>query len=334
MSGAITATGRVRLVQQLAEPARGWIVHAPQRWSSFDRPWTDLAQRGLQLGCLPPTPPPAAFDRASSRQGRRQGKLEEPLDGLLYVPPVAIAHRAARDALVAKLAAMGTAIGVQLVPGESPPPAARAVMLDLTGLLLAGEIARLAELPSGAHVLWPLLPGISDGQACIEEGCRRLLAAGARVVQPVAVAMRPAVRKHLAAGRASEVADALFHRPPAGERRFAHIAGSQGLAVWATRPESGSSPRIRSNRRIAAALALAAELWGRLERPAVAGQALWRAALQAETSSYDLAALGRENNLSVLDWLDARAVDVVRDVMEAREPALVRTLRAAYVGAS
>ncbi len=311
----------VKLVRQLPEPGRGWVVLTPRRWQSYDRLWLDLAQGVLQVGQLPAVSPPGAFFGADG------------LDELVYVPPVAIEYRQTRDELVAWIADSGMHPLVQVVLGEEVVARAKMVV-DLTGPLLSNEMERLEEISAQAVTLWPLIAGISDQPDVIESGCARLLEAGARVVQPIAAEVAPPLRQQLAAGRPTEVFDALFRGVPPSEQDFARRAWAMGLDVWMPRPETGASNRARINRRVAGVLAAIADLWLRLDRPEAAGQALWRAARGAESCTYDLEALEREGNLEVLDWLDARSAEVVRAELAGVASPLLGELRAAYVGAS
>lgn len=311
-----------KLVRQLPEPGRGWMVLTPRRWQSYDRLWLDLAQGVLQVGQLPAISPPGAFFGTDG------------LDELVYVPPVAIEYRQTRDELVAWIAESGMHPLVQVVLGDEAVPHASATVVDLTGPLLSDEMERLRGVPADAVTLWPLIAGISDQPEVIENGCARLLDAGARVVQPIAVEVAPPLRQQLAAGRPTEVFDALFRGVAPSEQDFVQRVWPLGLDVWIPRPETGASSRVRINRRVAGVLATIADLWLRLERPEAAGQALWRAARGAESCSYDLAALEREGNLEVLDWLDARAAEVVRAELAGEPTSLLGELRAAYVGAS
>lgn len=313
-----------RLVARLPDPGRGWIARGPGRWPFIDRTWTDLASARLVAGTASPNAPTIETDPGG--------------DELVYVPPVALVHREARDRLIDALTSARVPSLVQLLPGESPgwDPASTGVstVIDLTGPLIDGDLARLDAVPAGAWTLWPLVPGISDDASTIRDGCRRLAARDAGVVQPLAVEIAPVLAQRLAAGRPAAVFDALFHGAPSSERDFAAVAGAHGLSVWPERPDTGDTERLRINRRLAAALASTAELWLRLERPQAAGQALYRAARGVESTALDLVAVARDGNLRVLDFVDDRAAEVLEAAVAGEEPKLLRELRAAYVGAS
>jgi hypothetical protein len=84
------------------------------------------------------------------------------------------------------------------------------------------------------------------------------------------------------------------------------------------------------NRRIGAALALAAELWLRMGHPVETGQALYRDARWADRSSYDLEALTREGNLGVLP-LDPLSREIVAECAEEEESERLARLLAEYL---
>jgi len=97
------------------------------------------------------------------------------------------------------------------------------------------------------------------------------------------------------------------------------------------RPATGFSPRRSGNRRLAAGLALAGELWLRLERPESRGQALLRAARGADRAAYDLTALVREGNLAVMDWIDDLGVEILGELVETGRSALLEALLEDYL---
>lgn len=308
----------VRPRRQLPEPARFWIVYAPKSWSVAGGAWSDLAAGKL------------AGLRA--RGGKTLPAIDAAgLDDLLYLPPVAPELAAERERLAAELIEAGVPIRVQLVPGEETEVPVAQRIYDLLRPLLAGETGALERLPAGAPAVWPLLAGVTDAPELWEAGCRRLAAAGPRVVQPVALALEPLDRRALAEGRDERVYDRLFHGERPSERVFSRHAAGHGLAPFLDRPPTGAGRR-RRNRRLAAELALAGELWLRLDRPPAAGQALLRAARGADGTRHDLAALAREDNLHVLPWLDRRGAELVRDVVRRDAATLVAELLADYLG--
>ena len=63
------------------------------------------------------------------------------------------------------------------IPGDPfVQPKKGAVVYDLLPLLLEGDLGRLASLPSGATVVWPLIAGISNDPVLWQDGCGRLTA--------------------------------------------------------------------------------------------------------------------------------------------------------------
>lgn len=313
----------LRLVRHHPEPGRFWIAASPRSWNAGRGPWTDLAGSRL-IGVQ--GRPPAALPEI--------GPFE--LDDLLYLPPVDPSLAAERDRAAVRLLEAGTPLLVQVTPGEAfsiaEGPAVGEVIYDLAEPLLAGDLAALSRLPAGSDAVWPLIAAVTDGAEIRDRGCELLAAAGVRCVQPLAVELDPITRRSLAEERDDErVFAALFHGPPPSEREFARAAHRHGLEVFRRRPPSGFSPRRIGNRRLAAGLALAGELWLRLERPEGRGQALLRAARGADAAAYDLTALVREGNLTVMDWIDELGVEILVELVEAGRSSLLDGLLAEYL---
>lgn len=313
----------LRLVRHHPEPGRFWIAASPRSWNAGGGPWTDLVA-GRLLGVQ--SRPPAALPEI--------GRVE--LDDLLYLPPVDPSLAEDRDRVAGRLLESGTPLLVQLVPGETLSagdlPAAVETVYDLAGPLLAGDVDRLRQLPASSTAVWPLIAAVTDGAEIRDRGCELLAAAGVRCVQPLAVEADPVTRRSLAEERGDErVFAALFHGPPPSERDFAHVAHRHGLEVFLRRPPTGFLPRRIGNRRLAAGLALAGELWLRLERPESRGQALLRAARGADAAAYDLAALVREGNLTVMDWIDELGVEVLGELVGTGRSSLLDGLLEEYL---
>jgi hypothetical protein len=334
---------RARPAARLPEPGRLWIRYAPRDWPGSQGFWVDLATAGLGR-------PPAAAGLDLPALGG-----SEPLDDLLYLPPVPPQLAAARDDLARRHLAAGTPVMVQVearlqtaAGGEVPAAAGLAgavAVLDPLAALLARDLAALDRIPPGAAAVWPLASGLTDAPELWEEGCARLAAAGATAVQALALDLGPADRRRLVERCGEAAFEPLFHRPSAApaERAFARAAHRHGLAPFLPRPlpsapapdAAGAAGGFRragaANRRLAGQLALAAELWLRLGRPAGQGQALYAAARQADRTAYDLAALAREGNLAPLAWLDAAARRMVDEGAAEGTPALLAELLAEYV---
>jgi len=310
---------RTRAVRQIPEPGRFWIAYSPRSWRCAGELWTDLANarlggfQGAQVGALP------SLEVAD-------------LDDFLVLPPVMEGLEGERDRLAIELIEKGAPVLLGLRPGERCEVAQARKIYDLLGPLLRGELERFTRLPTGSTAVWPLIPGLSDHPEVWEEGLSLLRAVGVSCVQPVTVELLPRERRHLAEGRDDIVFDALFHGPPPSERGFARHADRLGLEVFMRRQPTGGSPRIENNRRIAADLALAGELWLRLGRSVGGGQALFRAARGAEGTHYDLMALAREKNLMVMEWLDANALAVVQEIVREGRARLLQELMDEYLG--
>ncbi|MEM9553439.1 MAG: hypothetical protein AAGC60_04215 [Acidobacteriota bacterium] len=309
-----------RAVPQLAEPSRLWIAYAPRTWRYRTRLYTDLAAGRLGASRRrAAAPPPVRIE-------------PEELDDLLYLPPVDDGLQASLDEIAERLAARRTPLVMQIEPGEPAPDAATLVACDLLAVLLSGELERLTEVPPEAIALWPLVPGIGDHPGTIEEGLESLAASGVRSVQGMLLDLDAGERRRLAEGRDEDVFDALFHGGRPSERLFDRAVAAAGMTPFPRRPPIGGAPRQRSNRRIGAALALAGDLWLRLDRPVGSGQSLLRAARGAEATQHDLAALAAEGNLKVMDWLDPASRRIVEEVAGDEPSALLAELRHEYLG--
>lgn len=315
----ISLFGQSRPVQQLPEPARFWIAYAPRNWRSAAGIWTDLAN--------------ARVAGLHGVHGAHMPELDaSELDDLFYLPPVVPELARQRDELAVALIELEVPVLVELLPGESTRAVGAYVVYDLLDTLLEGEFERLVELPRGAVVAWPLIAGLTDRVDVWDEACVLLKEARVNCVQAVEVELSPALRRRLAEDRDDEIFDALFHGEVATEQQFAAYAERFGFEPFMMRPLTGHSPRQIRNRRIAADLALAGEVWLRLAKPPSVGHALFRAARGAEHTHHDLAALVRDNNLTVMDWLDAQSVEVVEEIVRKGRSQLLTRLMEEYLG--
>jgi hypothetical protein len=311
---------------QLPEPGRFWVRYLPKTWETPDRPWVHLA--GAKLG---------EWARRGAPRPALESLSDTPLDDVLYIPPVPAKRGAARDELATARLVDGTPVLVQLFPGEEPkiPPVQGVTFVfDLLAVLMDGDLGRLDRLlPTGASVVWPLIPGLTDDPSLWDEGCRRLAMAGARCAQALAPVLSPADRHRVLEELESrdELFDALFHREPPPERDFARVAHRHGLDPFLARPLPRAPIVGRENRRIGEVLALIAELWLRLGRPVEQGQAFYRSARWVDETTYDLDALAHEGNLAVIKAFDERSVAAVAEVAETGESELLAELLAEYV---
>ncbi|HEX2165571.1 MAG TPA: hypothetical protein VHM02_16635, partial [Thermoanaerobaculia bacterium] len=190
----------------------------------------------------------------------------------------------------------------------------------------------LALLPPGGAALWPLVAGLTDAPALLAAGLDRLAAAGVAVVQPFVPRLDPAGRRRLAEAAGGDAFDRLFHGSDADERAFARAAAARGLGFLLPRPLPRPPLGGAANRRLAAALATAGELWLRLGRTPSQGQAFFRAARWADETGYDLPALAREGHLGVVEAVDAASRALIEEAAATGgEPALVVELTRAYL---
>ncbi len=324
MSAVPVVAGRRRpgLARHHPEPARFWIAFAPRAWPAAGAPWTDLGAALLR----------------SLRAGPGTGKAVElphldatDLDDLLYVPPVAAELTAARDRWATSLIESGTPVLIQLEPGDATQAPAALIVYDLLRSLLAGDLEPLSALPAGSNAAWPLIPGVTDAPELWQRGCAALARSGVACVQPSVVELTSDQRRWLAESGGDDVFEALFHGPPPAERDFARCAAGHGLQVVMPPPAAAGNARQVRNRRLAADLALAGDLWLRLDRSVAAGQALLLAARRAGDTRRDLAGLAREGNLGVLDWLDGRGVELVAEVTAVGRSSLLASLLEEYL---
>ncbi len=307
---------RTRAVRHLPEPSKFWIAYSPRSWRCASEPFTDLA---------------------TGRLGAAHGAKEIPtfdvkdVDDLLYLPPVGKKLRKPREKLAEALVKATCPVLVQRSPGDPPGRSTRDVY-DLLSPLLSQDVERLALVPKGATAVWPLIAGVTDHPELWDEGCSLLAEAGAECVQPVLLELSAVERRRLAEGRGDDVFDALFHGPEPSERAFSRYADRHQLKIFMVRRPLGGQPRVLNNRRLAADLALAGELWMRLGRSMSGGQALLRASRGAESTHQDLVALAREKNLRVMNWLDLKSMEMVRDLVLEGSSELLESLLDEYLG--
>lgn len=329
MTRAAEAPSPVRTAAQLPEPGRFWIRYVPRVWDAPEHPWVHLAEARLgEWGRNARAVAPVGPSILSSL-------LASPLDDVLYLPPVPSRRAAARDQLASSRLVDGTPVLVQLFPGEEsgvPAVSGVAFVFDLLPALLARDLDRLREVRTGAAAVWPLIPGLTDDPALWDEGCALLAAAGIGPVQAITPELSPADRRWLADrwGKDEAVFEALFHREPPPERDFARAAHRHGIAPFLPRPLPRPPVRRIENRQIAGVLALIADLWLRLGRPAEQGQSFYRSARWIDGATYDLEGLVHEGNLGVLP-LDPRSREVVAEWVETGEAGLLGELLQDYV---
>jgi hypothetical protein len=321
----VAASSRVR--GRIPEPGRFWIRHTPRLWPAADGWWVDLAEARLRSAG---TPGPRRLPDLAGVD----------LDDVLYLPPVPERLRGERLELIASLVADGTPVLAQCLRGEAAPPGATAVY-DLLRDLVEGSLDALAELPPGSCAVWPLIAGVTDAPESWERGCALLAAARVAVVQPLVLELDPQARRQLADSAAHADYARLFHGLPPSERAFSVLAHRAGLQPFLERPlpvrvaapgQTGAigMPPV-ANRRAAGQLALAGELWLRLGRDEAVGQEVLGAARRLGQLPHDVAALAREGNLGLLNWLSTRARAVVEASVAGSKPSLVAELLEDYL---
>jgi hypothetical protein len=134
----------------------------------------------------------------------------------------------------------------------------------------------------------------------------------------VAIPLEPVERRRLADLAGEERWDAIFHGEPVRESVFAKAAAAAGLETLPARPEISMPPRAARNRELATALAEAGELWLRLGRSEAEGEAILAASRRIPGEALDFAALAREKNLAVVDWLSPVARTLIEERLTGR----------------
>ncbi len=105
----------LRWVAQRPEPARFWIRFAPRDWPGAHEPWFDLARGKL----------------GEAGEGGDLSLLAfQPLDDVVYLPPVPPSLAAARDALACDHLERGSPVLLQLLPGERTAAPGATVVVD------------------------------------------------------------------------------------------------------------------------------------------------------------------------------------------------------------
>jgi hypothetical protein len=335
VSRAAEASRPLRPAALLPEAGRFWIRYVPKVWEPPEQPWVHLAE-----GRLGEWGRAAAQKAAAGTNSTFAVLAEEPLDDVLYLPPVPSRRAAARDKLASSRLVDGTPVVIQLFPGEEssvPVVSGVAFVFDLLPALLARDLDRLGKVPTGGAAVWPLIPGLTDDPALWDEGCARLAAAGARCVQALSPALSPSDRRRLAERwgkekeeEQEELFEALFHREPPPERDFARVAHRHGLEPFLPRPLPRPPVLRIDNRRIGGVLALIAELWLRLGRSEEQGQTFFRDARWIDSTHYDVEAVADEGNLGVLP-LDPASHAALAELMQAGQVALLDELMEQYV---
>ena len=299
-----------------------WARFVPRTWPATSSPHVD----------------PLAGTLASRSVARAD--LDEPLPALApleadvtYLPPIAEERRRERDALAREIAAMGGHALVHLRSGEIDFPAGATPVVDLLDPLVRGAVPAAVEIPERAWVVVPLTSGLFEDAERRLHWLKRLSEKEVTAIG-VPLELQPTERRALADAAGEARWEAIFHGAAPDERDFARAAAAAGLVTLPGQPEISLPPRAARNRALAGALAEAAELCLRLGRGEVEGEALRAAARRVAGEPLDFAALAREGNLGVVDWLSPLARRVIEEQPEAsdRDSGLLSGLRAAWRG--
>ncbi len=279
------------------EPARFWVRFAPRDWPGANEPWLDLSRGKL----------------GEAGEGSDFSSLTgQPLDDVVYLPPVPPRLAAARDALARDHLSRGTPVLLQLLPRESAAVPGATLVVDALPAVLAGDLSLLDRMPAGAGLAFPLLAGLTDDPEVWSLIGERMADQEVTFVHGVAPQLSPSERRRLARDDAFE---ALFHREAPKERDFARSLARFGFTPFVPRPLPLPPIQLRENRRIAGLLGIAGEVWLRLGRPSEAGQALFRASRWVDATRYDLASLTREGHLGVIAELAGFAGELVEQAV-------------------
>ena len=311
---------RPGVVEQSPDPNRLWIRYRFRKWPGVPRFWVDLGSGRL-----------GRHKQNGVRVARQWGEQE--FDDLLYLPPVPAQQHLERNALAQSLINKGTPVLVQRLaddPGDPGEP----VVYDLLETLLDRELSKLSNLPHGAVAVWPLVAGYTDSVDLCMSGLEILAAAGVSRVQGIAIELDPSDSRRIVERGGEEGFETLFHGPAPSERTFSQLVSSAGLEPFVARPVPKQPKWLRSNRQLAEVLYLFGELWLRLGRPEAPGQELFAAARRVDRDSHDLAAICREGNLKVVDWLDPLSRQVIVEWARSADTSELESLKTVYLSQS
>ncbi len=318
MNGGSATLVAPRWRLHLPDPGRGWARYVPAVWPAADS-WIDVpGERWGASGGRVPFP----------------AEIEEPLDEVLWLPPVPRNLSAERDGWAAVSARCGSTIVVQLFPGETPPAGCWPAW-DLSECLLAGARLSADDIARGdrpAVALWPVLPGIELKETARARIFTALAGAGVEALLVVRPELRPADRRHLSARVGEERYGAVFHGEPGARRGIARQARAAGLEPFPVRPPLRQGGPLQANRRVAEVCGLLGELWLRLGRAPEPGQALFSAMRAADRLPQSLTRLRDEGNLGVLPWLDPARRRIVEEILETGGCRVLDELLSAYAG--
>jgi hypothetical protein len=309
------ASPRFELLQP--EPARFWIRHAPRTWPGPEDWWIDIARavpadRDLRAGLVD-------FGEALQFQD------------LVYLPPVEEGAETVVQRIAERCESLGVPALRQILPGQDITAGSGPVVIDLTATLLAGQVGDLELLPD-TWVLWPLLPGLTDGDEMRDQGIDRLVAGGVSGVMPVDPVLTPVMRRKLAEFGSAETYNRLFHTDnPSQLRSFSRAAASAGLAVYPPRPRLAESRRA-PNRALASHFALLGELWLGCGRSEGRAHVFFSTARRLDEEPLNVGELARRGGLDGIGWIDTDGVSEIRQFVDAGSSPLMRELEEVFFG--
>lgn len=287
------------LLWHLPEPIGLWIDAAPQVIAG-EEPWIDPRTRDLGgIGRRP--------QRARARPPHGPTTV--------YLPPLATVDDELAQGVRAWCEASGVPLLVHTELGSAPD--AGTPLVDCLRVVIEEDWEALAGTPEGAVVLWPLLPGLGDGHEALAAGLELLRGRTVRAVVGFVPELARRARRRLAQSYGEIVFDALFHPRPVDPRRFAAACRKRDLE-FLPRRLLGTAPR-RTERRIAAELALVADLLLELDASPARAQRFYRAARWVEATPHHLATLAREGNLGVVPFLDHQIAALIEDLVGGRQ---------------
>jgi hypothetical protein len=308
----------LNLREQTPDLGRCWVRYAYRPWSGSRNLWLDLFSRGLGKG-------PAKGFETTDRL------FAQGLDDVVYLPPVEESQERIRGELTKRLSAAGAPVLVQLLPGIAPGYPGAVEIYDVLHAVAIDDLSRLAAVPEGAAVVWPLIGGYSDDRRDWESGLELLAANGVACVQGIAADLSPADRRRVVEVAGEQGFERLFHGPTPSEQEFAGAVHQLGLEPFLARPLPKAPARLRHNRRLAELLTSIGELWLRLGRAESRGQSFFRAARWVDHESHDLVVLARDGNLGVVTWLDEDSREVIEEIAAEDQSTLLAELRGEYL---
>jgi len=315
-------------------PFRAWARWAPRTWPSPPDPYLDLAAQSVVW----PSPEEA---EATSFEGAPDRVPSEP--GATYLPPVGAGLREMAAALEQRLVVDGgVPVSHRFATGPFEPGAPGLdfwldplaawwrgqSVADWTAIAVAAGAAE-----ARVALAWPLVAGwapVGEALAVWLEGLRPLRP---RCVVGVAVSLPPGGRRRLVERLGEASFEEVFHSRPMSEHEFASAACGHGFEPLPPRPRAlAGAPRSQRNFELAAVAREAAELSQRLGFSEAECAAMLAAARHIEVSGLDVAAVAREGNLPVVDWLPPAVRELIAEWVADGRSRRLDDLRRSWCG--